>query len=92
MPHTKRTERTALVQIAATGVRYFGLTLASAEEPGSPPSREKAKIIRDAEVTVLLSVKQKVVRSFAFRAGELNEAKIAEVLKGVDEIAPAEAK
>ena len=51
-PHTNNTESTALVQIAATGVRYFGLTLASAGEPGSPPSREKAKIMRDAEVTV----------------------------------------
>ena len=51
-PHTNSTESTAPVQIAATGVRYFGLTLASAVEPGRPPSRENAKIMREAEVTV----------------------------------------
>ena len=38
-------------------------------------------------VTVLLSVKQKVVRNFAFRAGELNNEHIAEVLKGIPQIA-----
>lgn len=41
---------------------------------------------RDTDVTVLLSVKQKVVRSFAFRDGELNDAGIAEILKAVPEI------
>ena len=51
-PQTNSTESTAPVQIAATGVRYVGLTLASAAEPGRPPSREKAKIMREAEVTV----------------------------------------
>ena len=41
------------VQIALTGVRYFGLTLARAAEPtGMPPSREKANSMREAEVTV----------------------------------------
>ena len=44
--------RIAPVQIAATGVRYVGLTLASAAEPGSPPSRANAKIMREADVTV----------------------------------------
>ena len=52
VPQTNSTDSTAPVQIAATGVRYFGLTLASAVEPGRPPSRENAKIMRDAEVTV----------------------------------------
>ncbi len=51
-PQTNRTESTAAVQIAATGVRYFGLTFDSAPEAGRPPSREKAKIMREAEVTV----------------------------------------
>jgi hypothetical protein len=41
---------------------------------------------RDADVTVLLSVKQKVVRNFAFRAGELNDERIAEILKAVPRI------
>lgn len=40
------------VQIAATGVRYFGLTFDSAFDAGRPPSREKAKIMRETEVTV----------------------------------------
>src|SRR5260370_37855630 len=48
----KRTARVAAVQIAATGVRNFGLTLFSALEPGRPSSRENAKIMREAEVTV----------------------------------------
>jgi hypothetical protein len=41
---------------------------------------------RDADVTVLLSVKQKVVRNFAFRAGELNDERIAEILKTIPRI------
>jgi hypothetical protein len=40
----------------------------------------------DADVTVLLSVKQKVVRNFAFRAGELNEETVSEILKAVPQI------
>jgi hypothetical protein len=35
---------------------------------------------KEADVTVLLSVKQKVVHNFAFRAGELNDAAIAEIV------------
>ncbi len=38
--------------MAATGVRNCGLTLASAFDAGRPLSREKAKIMRDSEVTV----------------------------------------
>jgi hypothetical protein len=41
---------------------------------------------RDSDVTVLLSVKQKVVRNFAFRAGELNDEHIAEILKAITPI------
>jgi hypothetical protein len=36
---------------------------------------------READVTVLLSVKQRVVANFAFRTGELNEAAAAEIIK-----------
>jgi hypothetical protein len=43
-----------------------------------PPSY---RIARDADVTVILFVKQKVVANFAFRAGELTDAKAAAVLK-----------
>ncbi len=50
------------------------------------------RLHRDADVTVLLSVKQKVVRSYAFRAGELTDARIADVLKAIAEIAPIDKK
>ncbi len=43
-------------------------------------------------MTVLLFVKQKVVRNFAFRAGELQEERIAEVLEAVPEIVSAAKK
>jgi hypothetical protein len=59
------------------------VSLAVFEDVDGPPSY---KLSRDAEVTVLLFVKQKVVRNFAFRPGELNEKKIAEVLKALPEI------
>ena len=54
------------------------------EDVVGPPSYLLA---RDADVTVLLAVKQKVVRNFAFRAGELNDERIADILKAVPEIA-----
>lgn len=41
---------------------------------------------KEADVTVLLSVKQKVVANFAYRAGELNDAAIAEILKATPRI------
>jgi hypothetical protein len=50
------------------------------EDPAGPPSY---RLHRDAEVTVLLSVKQKVVQRFAFRPGELTGNRIATVLKAV---------
>jgi hypothetical protein len=40
----------------------------------------------DADVTVLLSVKQKVVRNYAFRAGDMNNERIAEILKSIPRI------
>lgn len=63
--------------------------LAVFEDIVGPPSY---LLHRDAEVTVLLSVKQKVVRNFAFRAGELNNKRIAEILKAVPEITKASKK
>jgi hypothetical protein len=44
-------------------------------------------IARDADVTVLFSVKQRVVANFAFRAGELNDAAIDGILNAVPKIA-----
>jgi hypothetical protein len=48
-----------------------------------PPSY---RLARDADVTVLLFVKQKVVANFAFRADELTDARAAEVLRSVPRI------
>jgi hypothetical protein len=53
------------------------------EEVGGPPTYKLAK---DADVTVLLYVKRKVVSNFAFRAGEFTEAKVEEVLKELPRI------
>jgi hypothetical protein len=50
------------------------------EDADGPPSY---KLHKDAEVTVLLFTKQKVVANFAFRAGELNDKAIDSVLKSV---------
>jgi hypothetical protein len=54
------------------------------EDADGPPSY---KLNRDAEVTVLVFVKQKVVANFAFRAGELSDERIADVLKAVAAVA-----
>ena len=48
------------------------------EDVDGPPSY---KLHNDAEVTVLLFVKEKVVANFAYRPGEFTEKQIPEVLK-----------
>jgi hypothetical protein len=53
------------------------------EDVVGPPSY---RLAREADVTVLLSVKQKVVGNFAFRAGELTDARIADVLKALPDL------
>jgi hypothetical protein len=53
------------------------------EDMDGPPSY---RLHHDADVTILLSVKQKVVVNFAFRTGELSDAKIAEVIKVIPKI------
>jgi hypothetical protein len=63
--------------------------LAVFEDVVGPPSY---LLHRDADVTVLLSVKQKVVRNFAFRDGELTKERIAEILKAVPEITKTDKK
>jgi hypothetical protein len=50
------------------------------ENNDGPPSY---KIANEAEVTVLLFTKQKVVSNFAFRAGELKDERIKEVLAAI---------
>ena len=50
-----------------------------------PPTYLLAK---DADVTVLLNSKQKVVANFAFRQGELNEPATERILKAVPNIIP----
>ncbi len=60
--------------------------LAVFEDTVGPPTYLLAK---EAEVTVLLSVKQKVVANFAFRAGELNDAAIDTIMKAVPKILTA---
>jgi hypothetical protein len=58
--------------------------LAVFEDLAGPPSY---RLARDADVTVLLSVRQKVARNFAFRLGELTDERVAEVLKAVPAVA-----
>jgi hypothetical protein len=53
------------------------------EDVGGPPAY---KLARDADVTVLLYVKQKVVANFAFRADEWTAAKADEVLKELPKV------
>jgi hypothetical protein len=53
------------------------------EDVDGPPSYRLAK---DADVTILLFVKQKVVANFAFRSGELTTKARDEVLKAVPKI------
>jgi hypothetical protein len=53
------------------------------EDVVGPPAY---KLARDADVTVLLYVKQKVVSNFAFHAGELTDARADEVLKELPRI------
>ena len=61
-----------------------GVPLSVFEDADGPPSY---KLSREADVTVLVFVKQKVVNNFAFRAGELNDERIADVLKAVAAVA-----
>src|SRR5262249_23661099 len=63
-----------------------GVPLGVFEDQDGPPSY---KLARDADVTVLLFVKQKVVVNAAFRAGELSEPKIKSVLASGPKITAA---
>lgn len=72
-------------QVVAWGKKHAirNVPLGVFEDAGGPPAY---RIARDAEVTVLLSVKQKVLANFAFRTGELTDERIEEVVKAVPRI------
>jgi hypothetical protein len=72
-------------QVVDWGKKYAVRTLPLGvfEDADGPPSYRLAK---DADVTVLLYVKQKVVANFAYRGGELTEAARAEVIKSIPKI------
>jgi hypothetical protein len=53
------------------------------EDADGPPSY---KLHKDADVTVVLFTKQKVVATFAFRAGELDDKAIENVMKAVPQL------
>ena len=59
------------------------------ENLDGPPSY---RLSRDADVTVMLFVNRKVVANFAFRAGELTDERVADVLKVLPGVLPAEKK
>jgi hypothetical protein len=54
------------------------------EDPVGPPTY---LLSRDADVTLLVSIKQKVVANFAYRAGELNDAESFTILKTIAKVA-----
>ena len=60
-----------------------GVPLTIFEDEVGPPAY---RVARDADVTVLLSTKQKVAATFAFRAGELNDAGVERVLAALPKI------
>ena len=53
------------------------------EDADGPPSY---KLNKEADVTVILFTKQKVTANFAFRAGELNDKAIDEIMKAVPQL------
>jgi hypothetical protein len=60
-----------------------GVVVGAFEDADGPPAY---KLARDADVTVMLFVDRKVVANFAFRAGELTDARVAEVMKAVPKL------
>ena len=58
--------------------RLSHLSVGIFEDEAGPPTY---RLNRDAHVTVLLAVKQKVVFNFAFRPGELTDQRIEDILR-----------
>jgi len=63
--------------------------MAVVEDLVGPPTY---KLHRDADVTVLLFTKHKIVHNFAFRSGELSDERVAEVLKAIPALVDGEKK
>ncbi|MCZ2342737.1 MAG: hypothetical protein LC104_13245 [Bacteroidales bacterium] len=61
------------------------LVLAVGSEQGPP----KYKIAKDAEVTVMLYTKKKVVKNFAYGKGKLDDKGVEEIVASVKDILPA---
>jgi hypothetical protein len=59
------------------------LPLGVFEDIDGPPSY---RLNRDADVTILLSVSQKVVVNFAYRADELNDERIKQIMESLPRI------
>lgn len=72
-------------QVAEWGKKHAirRMPLGVFESEGGPPSY---RLAREADVTVLLFVKQKVVANFAFRSGQLNDERTAEIIKALPRI------
>ena len=60
-----------------------GVPAGAYEDVDGPPAYKLAK---DADVTVMLFVKEKVVANFAFRAGELDDKAIEKLMKNVPKL------
>jgi hypothetical protein len=60
-----------------------GIPVGAFEDADGPPAYKLAK---DADVTVMLFVKEKVVANFAFRAGELDDKAVETVMKSVPKL------
>jgi hypothetical protein len=78
--------RTADLDALAKWAQTEGLKsvpIGAFEDADGPPSY---KLSQEADVTVLLFTKQKVVANFAFRTGELNDAAIEQVLKAAPQL------
>jgi hypothetical protein len=56
----------------------------------TPSGPEKYAVAKDADVTVVLYNKQKVVANYAFKKGELNDKAIAKILADVPKILPSD--
>lgn len=60
-----------------------GVPVGAFEDADGPPAYKLAK---DADVTVMLFVKERVVANFAFRAGELDDKAIETLMKSVPKL------
>jgi len=69
----------------AQGKGLKGVPVGAFEDADGPPAY---KLHKDADVTVILFVKERVVANFAFRAGELDDKAIEQVMKAVPKLFP----